>query len=133
MGGGGLHAKKERKMWEVQDNSRGGMERSGAGGYGLSLKFSYNKLSEGHSRKMRDAKYLTKKLAADMAVIFKVRADAYSLAPPPLPPSRFNPKRSTTPPDGGENVSAVAERNKRRRDKKRYDDDGLSVGAVEKK
>ena len=38
-----------------------------------------NKVSVGHSRKMRDTKYLTKKSAADMAAIFGVRADVYSL------------------------------------------------------
>ena len=40
------------------------------------MKLVQNKVSEGQSRKLRDAKDLTKKSAANMTVIFGVRADA---------------------------------------------------------
>ena len=51
---------------------------------------SHNKVSSGHSRKMRYVKDLTKNLATDMASVFRVRADAYSLDIPPPPPSRVD-------------------------------------------
>ena len=76
---------------------------------------------------MRVAEGLTKNSAPDMATIFGVREDAYSLdTPTPLPPC-VNPKRSTTLTGGGDNVGAVANPNKR------DDDDGLRSGAAKKK
>ena len=62
------------------------MERNGIGGGGLGMKLAQNKVSVGHSRKLINAKDLTKKLTVNMAVIFGVRVDEYSSAPPPLPP-----------------------------------------------
>ena len=46
---------------------------------------------------MRDAKDVTKISAANMAAIFRVRADAYFSDPPHLPPLRGYPKRRTIP------------------------------------
>ena len=106
---------------------------SGVRGGGLGLKLAQNKVSAGHSSKMRGAKDLTKNSAADMAAIFGVRVDAYSLAPIPHPPSCVDPNSSTILPDVGYNGGAVAKRKKRRRDKKNDDKDGLSGGAAKKK
>ena len=58
-----------------------------------------------------------------MSAIFGVRADAYSSATPPLPPSRVDKKSRTNPPDGGYDWGAVAERNKKSMYKNRDDDD----------
>ena len=46
---------------------------------------------------MRDAKDLTKKSAANMAAIFGVRTDAYSLDPHLMQSLRIDPKRRTHP------------------------------------
>ena len=82
---------------------------------------------------MREAKDLTKTSAANMAAIFGVREDAYSLAPPPLSLSPVDTKRMTTSSGEGDNGGAISEREKRRKDKKRYDDNGPSSGAAKKK
>ena len=79
------------------------------------MKLAHNKVSSGHSRNMRDANYLTKKSAADMAAIFTLKADLLSLDPPPPPPSRVDPKISTTPTNGVDDEGNVADwKNSRR-------------------
>ena len=60
--------KKERKRREERKR-----EKRGGGGSGLGLKFTQKKLLAEHSRKMGDARDLTKKSATKMAVIFRVR------------------------------------------------------------
>ena len=47
-----------------------------AGG-GSSLRLAQNKVQAGHARKMRDAKDIRNKSAADMAAVFGVKADFY--------------------------------------------------------
>ena len=86
-----------------------------------------NKVLAVHSRKMMDTKYLTKKSAADMAAIFGVRDDVYSLSAVVEPKS--NP---STPSDGGVDGGA-RERKKRIRDKKGDDNDGRSSVKRKKK
>ena len=60
-----------------------------------------------------------KNLAAEMYIIFRVRADAYSSDPPSTPQSRVYIKRSTAQPNIGEDKGTAANPKKRRRDKKR--------------
>ena len=78
---------------------------------------------------MRDLTDLTKKSAAKMDSIFGVRADAYSLAPPPLPPLQVDPKRSTTLTKGGGTRFSIDKRKKRRRLENRGDNN-FSIGIV---
>ena len=99
----------------------------------MELKLSQNKVLSGHSRKLRDGNDLTKNLAADMDVIFGVRADVYSSDHPPPPPSHVNPKRRTTSPGRGHGRGAISERKKSRRDNNRENKNGLSSGATNKK
>ena len=74
----------------------------------MGLKLDRNKVSSEHSRMMSEANYLTKKSAANMAAIFRVRAYAFSpYTPPPLPLS-VNPKRRTTQPDVVDDRDAIA-------------------------
>lgn len=47
------------------------------GGGGSSLRLAQNKVQAGHARKMRDAKDIRNKSAADMAAVFGVKADFY--------------------------------------------------------
>ena len=56
------------------------------------MKLSQNKVSEGNSSNMRDAKDLTKTFAAEMSAIFGVRSYAYSSANPHPPPSHVKPQ-----------------------------------------
>ena len=67
-----------------------------------------------------------------MVTVFGMRADAHSSTPPPLPPSRIDPKRRYKPTDRGDGGGAIPKRNNRRRDKKRGDNDS-SIGGMEKK
>ena len=46
-------------------------------GGGSSLRLAQNKVQAGHARKMRDAKDIRNKSAADMAAVFGVKADFY--------------------------------------------------------
>ena len=86
-----------------------------------------NKVPTGHSRKMRDAKDLTKKSAADMTAIFRLRAGFYS------PLAVIEPKSNpSTPSDGGVGGGA-RERKESSRDKKGDDDNGRSSGKRKKK
>ena len=48
---------------------------SGVRGSGSGMKLAQNKVLVGHSRKMRDAKNLTKNSNADIAAIFGMRVD----------------------------------------------------------
>ena len=75
-----------------------------------------NNILAGHSRKMRDAKDLTKKSAADMAAIFGVRSDVYSLSAVVEPNS--NP---STLSNGG--VDGEARESKKRKIDKKVDND----------
>ena len=82
---------------------------------------------------MRDAKDLTKKLTANIAYIFGVRADAYYLDPPTPPLSCVNTNTRTTPTERGYYRGAVAGKSKRRRDNNMEDDNSWSRGAAKRK
>ena len=108
-------------------------DRIGIRGGGSGLKLVNNNISLGHSKKMRDAKDITKILAANMAAIFGVRVDAYSLDTPPPLPYRVNRKRRTTPPDIRYDVGAIAEWKNRRGDNQMDNDNSLSGSDADKK
>ena len=91
------------------------------------------KVSIGKSSRMRDAKDITKKSAADIASIFRLRADVYSLYPPAPLPSNVDPTRRTTLSEKIDDRGAVAEKKKRRRDKKRNNTNSLSGSDPKKK
>ena len=74
-----------------------------------------------------------KNSAVNMATIFGVRADAYSLNTPPPPSLHVNTKRRTTPPDKGDDRGSIAEWRKSIRDKKRDNNNGSSGSAAKKK
>ena len=109
------------------------MERRGVGGSVLGLKLSQNKVSSGHSGKMRDAKGITKNSASGAATIFRVRMDEYSSDNLTLPTQLIDTKRRTPLSNGGDYRGAVTGSKKRMRDKKRGDDNVTSSGAAKKK
>ena len=75
-----------------------------------------------------------KKLATELAAIFGVRADAYSSdSPPPPPLPRVDPKRRTTPTDGGYNKGDLTKLKKRRRDNKSDNENGSRGGDANNK
>ena len=82
---------------------------------------------------MRDAEDLTKNSAADMAAIFGVRSDVYSLDPTPPPPLRVNPKMRTTLSGVGDSGVAFTKQKRRRRDKNREDNYSSSGSATKYK
>ena len=96
----------------------------------MSLKLAQNKVLEGNSRKMRGAKNLIKNSNSDMAAIFGVSVNMYFL-PLHIPPC-IDTKMRTNLSNGGDNGDAVARWKKKRRDKKRDSDGGLSGSAAKK-
>ena len=86
-----------------------------------------NKVLTGHSCNMRETKNLTKKSDADMAAIFGVRADVYSLSAVVDP----NSKPSTLSNRGVDR--GARERKERSRDKKGEYNGGHSSGKRKKK
>ena len=92
------HEKKERrrkKRREKRTEEKSDKRNNGFGGGGAGLTLAKNKVLAGHSHKIRDAKDLTTKSAADMAAIFGVRADVYS------PSDVVDPNSKPSTPSGG--------------------------------
>ena len=75
--------KKRKRREEKQAKKKaasadeGSEDNAGRGGGGGSLRLAQNKVQAGHARKMRDAKDISNKSAADMAAVFGVKADFY--------------------------------------------------------
>ena len=131
-GEGGIRTEKDSKRRERKYKSKYERERSGVGGRYSGLKLAQHKVLAGQSRKTRDAKDPRENLASDMAAIFRVREDDYSLAPPSLP-SHVNTNRRKTLISGEDNGGAVYKLKQRSRDKNRYGSDGSSGSAANKK
>ena len=122
--------KKERKREERREKRReekSGKINNGVGGSDEVLMLAKNKVSSGNYHKMRDAKDLTKKSAADMVAIFGVGADVY------YPSDVVDPKSNPSTLLNGGLDGGPRDRDKRSRYMKGGDDDGRLSGKRKKK
>ena len=68
---------KKRKKKEEKRRAKAAAADGGASSTDGGIRLAQNKVQAGHARKMRDAKDIKNKSAADMAAIFGVKADFY--------------------------------------------------------